>query len=282
MIMQKEQHIEIEARTRFFDLHLKELLQYRDLIWIFFKKNYSTRYKQTILGPAWLIISPLFTIITYTIIFGGIAGLSTDEIPQPLFYLAGNIFWCLFSDCLNGTANTFAGNAEIFGKVYFPRLVIPISNVLTSCADFGIRLLLMMIFVFYYFAKDYPLFLSTKIWILPLLMLQVCLLGMGLGILISALTIKYRDLQVFVEFGMQIWMYATPVIYSTSMVPGRFRALFMLNPVTPAVLIFKNIFFNTDSFAYQFWGISWIVTGIILFAGIVIFNQVEKNFVDTV
>ncbi len=280
--MQKEQQIIIESKTRIWDLQLKELVRYRDLIWIFFKRNYATRYKQMILGPAWLIISPLFTIITYTIVFGGIAGLSTDNIPQPLFYLAGNIFWCLFTDCLNGAANTFTGNAGIFGKVYFPRLTAPLSNMLTSCVDFGIRLALMLIFILGYALTGDILYMSWKVVLVPLVMLQVCLLGVGIGILISALTTKYRDLQVLVGFGMQIWMYATPVIYSTSLVPDQYKHLFMLNPVTPAVLIFKNVFFGTDAEAYRYWGMSWGITAIILLIGIIVFNQVEKIFMDTV
>lgn len=280
--MQKNQHIVIKSKTNLLDLHLGELVQYRDLIWLLFKRNYATRYKQTILGPAWLIIHPLFTVLTYTIVFGGIAGLSTDGIPQPLFYLAGNIFWCLFAESLNGTASTFTGNAGIFGKVYFPRLVTPISNILTCCADFFIRFALMLVFIVYYFLKGYDFFFSAKIVILPLLMLQVCLLGMGIGILISALTTKYRDLQVLVGFGMQIWMYATPVIYSTSMLPDRFRSLFMLNPITPSVLLFKNIFFGTDFYAFHYWGISWIITLLFFAIGVIVFNQAEKSFMDTV
>ena len=280
--MQKNTHIVIKAKTNLLDIHLSELIQYRDLIWIFFKRNYATRYKQTILGPAWLIISPLFTMVIYTIVFGGIAGLSTDQIPQPLFYLAGNIFWGLFSDCLHGTASTFTGNVGILGKVYFPRLVIPISNIITSCADFVIKLGLMAVFIGFYFLHGDGLFFSGKIIFLPVLMLQVCLIGMGIGILVSALTTKYRDLQVLVGFGMQIWMYATPVIYSRTMVPERFHMIFMCNPITPAILMFKNIFFSTDADAVKYWGISWGITLIILLAGIIVFNQAEKSFMDTI
>lgn len=280
--MQKNKHIVIKAKTNPLDIHLGEVIQYRDLIWLFFKRNYATRYKQTILGPAWLIISPLFTMIIYTIVFGGIAGLSTDRIPQPLFYLAGNIFWGLFSDCVNGTASTFAGNAGIFGKVYFPRLVTPISNIITGCADFIIRLGLMALFIIYYFFHGDALFISGRLLLLPLLMLQICLLGMGIGILVSALTTKYRDLQVLVGFGMQIWMYATPVIYSMTMIPRWFREIYMWNPVTPAILIFKNIFFGTDGEVMKYWGISWGTTIFILICGIIVFNQAEKNFMDTI
>lgn len=280
--MQKNTHIVIKAKTNLLDIHLGELIQYRDLIWIFFKRNYSTRYKQTILGPAWLIISPLFTMVMYTIVFGGIAGLSTDRIPPPLFYLAGNIFWGLFSDCLYGTASTFTGYAGIFGKIYFPRLVVPISNIITCCADFVIKLGLMAVFIAFYFFHGDGHFFSGKIVLLPLLMLQVCMMGAGVGILVSALTTKYRDLQVLVGFGMQIWMYATPVIYSRTMIPERFQKIFMCNPVTPAILLFKNIFFGTDADAVRYWGISWGITLVILLVGVIVFNQAEKSFMDTV
>ncbi len=280
--MQKNTHIVITPRTNLLDIRLGELIRYQDLIWLFFKRNYITRYKQTVLGPAWLIISPLFTMMIYTIVFGRIAGLSTDHIPQPLFYMTGNIFWCLFSDCLYGAASTFTGNTGIFGKVYFPRLVVPVSNMITSCADFIIKLGLLAILIGFYAFRGDGLFLSGRIVILPLLMLQVCLTGMGIGILVSALTTKYRDLQVLVGFGMQIWMYATPVIYSRTMIPQGFQKLFMCNPVTPAVLLFKNIFFGTDADVMKYWGISWVITVFIFFFGVIVFNQAEKNFMDTV
>lgn len=280
--MQKQNHIVIQAKTNFLNLNLKELLQYKDLIWIFFKKNYMTRYKQTILGSAWLIISPLFTIFTYTLIFGNIAGLSTDGIPKPLFYLAGNIFWSLFTDSLNTAAGTFVENSGIFGKVYFPRLVMPISGIIVSCADFMVRLLLMFAVILIYYCKGDGLFISTKVWLIPILMLQVCLLGMGLGMLVSALTTKYRDLQVMVGFGVQIWMYATPVIYATSMIPSQYEWIIRYNPVAASMLLFKNIFFQTDSLPIVYWEISWIITFIALFVGVMVFNRVEKTFMDTV
>ena len=273
--------IKIKAKTPLFDLKLKELFKYKDLIWLFFKRNYSTRYKQTILGPAWLIISPLFTIFCYTILFGKMAGLSTDGIPQPLFYLSGTIFWSFFTDSFNSTCNTFTANAGILGKVYFPRLVIPISIIITSFFDFIIRLCLMSIFILYYFWNGMGLFITCKIIFIPFYLLQIGILAMGVGIIISSITTKYKDLQILVGFGMQLWMYATPIIYSTSFVPEKWKGLFLLNPVTPATLMFKNAFFGTDFFSLKYFGFSCIITFIVFCLGIIIFNQVEKTFMDT-
>lgn len=274
--------IKIKAKTPLFDLKLKEVFKYKDLIWLFFKRNYSTRYKQTILGPAWLIISPLLTIFCYTILFGKMAGLSTDGIPQPLFYLSGTIFWSFFTDCFNSTCNTFTANSGILGKVYFPRLVIPISNLITSFFDFLIRLCLIFIFILYYFCNGIELFLTWKIIFILLYLLQVGLLAMSVGIIISAITIKYKDLQILVGFGMQLWMYATPIIYTTSFVPEKYKFFFMLNPVTPATLMFKNSFFGTEILPFKYFSFSCIITLFLFFAGIIIFNQAEKNFMDTV
>lgn len=277
-----DSRIIIKAKTPLFDLKLDELVEYKDLIWLFFKRNYSIRYKQTILGPAWLVISPLFTIFAYTILFGRLAGLSTDGIPQPLFYLSGTIFWNFFSECFSGTANTFTGNAGIFGKVYFPRLTIPVSNLLTCLADFIIRFIMLLIFIAYYALNNYGVFISWKIIMLPLLILQEALLAMSVGIIVSSVTTKYRDLQVLVGFGLQLWMYATPVIYSTSIVPDSWKEIFLLNPVTPSLLLFKNALFCTESFDFKYAIYASCTTLILLFAGIVIFNRVEKTFMDTV
>lgn len=272
----------IMAKTRLLDVNIKELIQYRDLILIFVKRNYSTRYKQTILGPLWLLISPLFTIITYSIVFGGIAGLSTDGIPKPLFYLAGNVIWSFFASSVTNTANTFTGNAGLFGKIYFPRLVSPISTVLTSLLDFCIQMLLMLVLMLFYTLHGEKIFITRTILLLPLVLLQLGMLGLGVGIIISSITTKYRDLCVLVGFGMQIWMYASPVIYSLTLVPDKFRNLFMLNPVTSAIIIFKNSFLGLDYLPIKSWGISWIITIVVLFFGVIIFNKVEKTFMDTV
>lgn len=272
----------ISSETALFDLRLGELLKYRDLIWIFFKRNYSTRYKQTILGPTWLVISPLLTIFCYTIVFGHLAGLSTDGIPRPLFYLAGNIFWEFFSDCFNSNANTFTGNAGIFGKVYFPRMVVPLSNAITSFFDFVIRFILLFVFIAFYHLRGNVFFMTYRILLLPILLLQIALLGIGVGIIVSSVTTKYRDLQILVGVGMRIWMYGTPVVYSTTIVPEHFKELFMLNPVTPAMLIFKNALFSTDLPDLRYFILSCSLTIFLFFVGVIIFNKVERTFMDTV
>jgi len=278
----KDKKIVIEAETGLFDLHLREIAKYRDLIWLFVKRNYSTRYKQMILGPAWLIISPIFTIITYAIVFGGIAGLSTDGVPQLLFYLAGNIFWSFFAECVAGTASTFTSNAGVFGKVYFPRLVTPISQIITTTFDFLIRLVLFFVFAGFYYFQGYSTYLTGALLYIPALLLQVGLLGLGIGIIVSALTTKYRDLQVLVDFGMRIWMYGTPVIYSISLVPAVYLWVVMLNPVSSATLMFRDIFFVGTVVPNVYWLLSWVITIVVLSVGILLFNMVEKTFMDTV
>lgn len=278
----QEKHLHIEPNDKVFNLKLKELLQYRYLVYLFTKRNYSTRYKQTILGPLWLIISPLFTVFTYTLIFGGIAGLSTDGIPQPLFYLSGYILWTFFSSNVSSNASTFTGNAGIFGKIYFPRLVIPISTSITLLLDFFVQFLLLMGLSLFYVFNGYEINWNHGMLLLPFLLLELFMLGMGIGIIISSMTTKYRDLSVLVGFGLHIWMYLSPVIYSTVLVPDRFMNLFMLNPVTPCLLIFKFAYFGIGDIPWNYWFISWIFTLSIFFIGIIVFNNVERTFMDTV
>lgn len=272
----------IKSKTKLLDLKLNEIWQYKNLIWLFVKRNYSTRYKQMILGPAWLIISPLFTIFTYTVVFGGIAGLSTDGVPRPLFYLAGSILWGFFSNGLISNSNTFIANAGLFGKIYFPRMVVPLSMVLTLVFDFLIQFALMLLLLLFYAVTGTGIAWNWTVLFLPLYLLQLGLLSMGAGIIVSSLTTKYRDLNVLVGFGMQIWMYASPVVYSLTLIPEKFQSWFMLNPVTPVLLAFKYSFLGIGGIPYGYWGISWIVTLVILFGGIILFNQIEKNFMDTV
>lgn len=273
----------IRAKGNLLDFRLKELIKYRDLIWLFVKRNYSTRYKQTILGSAWLIINPICTVVMNTIVFGGIAGLSTDGVPKPLFYLAGNIIWALFAGCLNDSANTFVGNAGLYGKIYFPRLVNPISNAITQMGDFLIKLALLLILcVVYFFVSGYKVVVNAQMLLLPVLMIQISLMGIGTGIIISSFTTKYRDLQVLVGFGMSIWMYLTPIVYTVDVIPEKYMNLYMLNPVTPIVLIFKKAFLGTGQIPWSAWGYSWIFTALVVFVGIIIFNHVERTFMDTV
>lgn len=281
--MEEKWTTEIKSKYKWYHLNLKEVFRYRDLIWMFVKRNYSTRFKQTILGPAWLIISPLFTIITYTLVFGGIAGLSTDGVPKPIFYLTGNIMWTFFANNINVNANTFISNANIFGKVYFPRLVTPISSIITNFFDFLIQFGLLMVFMVYYLLRgDMSLQLGSELLYIPLVLLQVALLGMGLGIIISSLTTRYRDLRILIGFGLQIWMYGSPVIYSVTLVPDKLKNIFYLNPMTPIILIFKRALLGIGEIPYGYWSISWLVTIAAVAIGIIIFNQVEKTFMDTI
>lgn len=273
----------IRAKGRLFDFRLVELLKYRDLIWLFVKRNYATRYKQTILGSAWLLINPICTVIMNTLVFGGIAGLSTDGVPKPIYYLAGNIVWTLFAGCLNDSATTFTGNAGLYGKVYFPRLVTPVSNAITQMGDFMIKIaLLIVLCLFYRCTSGYRVDICVQMLLLPILMLQLALLGIGMGIIISSFTTKYRDLQVLVGFGMSIWMYLTPIVYTTDVIPEKYMQMYMLNPVTPIVMIFKKAFLGVSEIPWMAWGYSWVFTAVVIMLGIIIFNHVERTFMDTV
>ena len=278
----RTQMIVIDGKPKWNDFRLNEILQYRETILVFVKRNFSTRYKQTILGPAWLIISPLFTVFAYSIVFGGIAGLSTDGVPKPLFYLLGSILWNLFSGIVSDTANTFTSNVGLFGKVYFPRLVVPISNAITKLVDFFIQLLLFLCVYIFYRINGHKFFLESEVFLCFVVVCQFCLLGLGIVIIISSITTKYRDLTVLVGFGLQIWLYASPVIYSISIVPERLISLYYLNPIVPGLLIFRYAFLGIGSIPYLSWFISWIVTLVILLTGLILFNHVEKDFMDVI
>ncbi|MBQ8726175.1 MAG: ABC transporter permease [Clostridia bacterium] len=273
----------IKPKNRLLELNLKEVWQYKDLIWLFVQRDFKTKYKQTILGPLWFIIQPLFSTIVYTLIFGTIAGLSTDGTPSFLFYLAGNVPWLFFSTALQNTSNTFVTNANVFGKVYFPRLVSPISTVITCIINFLIQFGLFLVVWLCFFFSGANVSLSWAAALLPLLIVQMALLGFGVGIIISALTTKYRDLQVLVTFGVSLWMYLTPVVYTASSLGnGLFYNAVMCNPMSPIIEIMRYGWLGSGSIPWLFWGISWAVTLVVLFLGIIIFNKVEKNFMDTV
>ncbi len=272
----------IKAKIGLFDIDLKELYRYRDLIILFVKRTYSTRYKQTILGPLWLILNPLITVLLYAFVFGNIAGLSTDGSPQFVFYLCSNAIWTYFATCITQTAGTFTANAAIMGKVYFPRLVMPISSVLTGLLDFAIQLIMLVVVMAGYLINGVPFDVGISVLLAPLLVTQVALLGLGCGIIIAALTTKYRDLAVLVSFGVQLWMYISPVVYTTSMIPEKFYGLYMLNPMAPIITIWRYSVLGTGSFPGLYWGISWGVTLLVLTIGVMLFNKVEKTFMDTV
>ena len=272
----------IKHKTGWFDINLKELVQYKDLIVMFVKRDFKTMYKQTILGPLWIIINPLFTTIMYTIVFGNIANISTDGMPQIVFYMLGTTVWTYFSSCLTKTSSTFTGNAAIFGKVYFPRLVTPISTVISGLINFGVQFLMFLGFMAYFMIKGSPI--EPNLWILitPLLLVQLAALALGFGIIISSMTTKYRDLAVLVTFGVQLWMYATPVVYPASQIGGKLKTLMMLNPVSPIVESFRYAFLGSGSIPWNYLGISVVTTLVVLFAGVVLFSRVEKTFMDTV
>ncbi len=273
-------HTVIKAEKSSFDF--KEVWRYRDLIALFVERNFKLVYKQTILGPLWLILNPLLTSIIFTFIFGGFAGLSTDGVPQFLFYLAGNTIWGLFNTSVVNTANTFLVNANIFGKIYFPRITVPISQILSAFINFLIQFaMLILIWVFFYLSGE-SLTVSPYLLLLPLLLLQAIMLALGVGIIISSLTTKYRDLAIAVGFGMQLWMYASPVVYPISQTGGIMRQLLLLNPMTPIIHNFKFILFSTDELMVGYWILSIIVTLILLIIGVKLFNRVEKTFIDTV
>lgn len=275
-----ENKVVITSKHKLLALNFKELLSYRDLIFLFFKRNYTTRYKQTFLGPLWLFITPLFSIFVYTIVFGNLAKLSTDGIPQPLFYLTGIIFWNYFSECANSIAGTFRGNADIFGKVYFPRLAIPASQLLTGLADFLLRFAMLLVFFAFYHTRGFafPSALSMILVVFPLLFIG--LFSVGIGLLVSSLTIKYRDLKMFADFILRVWMYGTPIVYSVDLVPNRFLNVYFLNPVTPQILLFKHCLLGTSLCEGKFLFISCLFSLATFFVGVVVFNKAEKTFID--
>lgn len=275
-------HTRISADHNLFDLKWKEVWQYRDLIVLFTKRSFIVSYKQTVLGPLWLFIHPLLTSIVYVVLFGNIAKLGTDGVPQLLFYLTGSALWTFFSDSLTKNANTFRDNARLYGKVYFPRLVMPISNVLGCAIRFGIQMLLVAALLAYYTAAGllHPNFLAWPA--IPLILLQLGVMGMGFGIIISSLTTKYRDLSVLVGFGVSLWMYGTPVVYPLSTVTGPLRTLILANPVTAPVELFRYAVLGTGTVSPAHLAISWAVTLAAALIGIIIFHKVERTFMDTV
>ncbi len=281
--MSKEFDTVIRSKNRLFDLNLKEVWQYRDLIWLYTKRSFQLTYKQTVLGPIWIFLTPFITSLIYAFVFGGIAGISTDGIPQILFYMGGNAIWTFFSSSLTKTATTFTANAGVFGKVYFPRLTMPISTVLSSAINFFIQLILFLILWVYYIiiGAVSPNFAAIPL-ILPVLIQMGCF-ALGCGIIISSLTTKYRDLAILVTFGVQLWMYITPVVYPMSTIgDGLMRTALLINPVTCGVEAFRYIFLGQGMLDPFWWAITTAITVVVLVVGIILFNRVEKTFMDTV
>lgn len=279
----------IKPRTGLFEVDLKEIWKYRDLWSLFVKRSIKVQYKQTILGPLWWLIQPALTVIMYMVVFGGIAGIPTDGIPQPLFYLGGVCMWQYFSSCLTSTSNTFVSNAGIFGKVYFPRLIMPLSTVTSNLVRFGIQLGLFVIVYVYYAIMGVAPTPNWYLLLFPLLVVMMAGLALGFGIIISSMTTKYRDLQILFSFVVQLWMYATPIVYPLSRVAGKQKwgfdvaDIMCLNPVTPVIETFKYGALSAGEFVGWGWlAYSFIFMFLLLTVGILIFNKVQKSFMDTV
>lgn len=273
----------IKPQNKLFEIDFKEIWRYRDLLVMFIKRDIVTQYKQTILGPTWYFIQPALTTIMYMVVFGGIAGISTDGLPQPLFYLAGIVLWQYFSECLNKTSATFTQNQHIFGKVYFPRLISPLSNVLSNLVRMSIQFLLFLIVYVYYVAVGVDVMPNTYALLLPLLIVMLAGLSLGFGIIISSMTTKYRDLTILFTFIVQLWMYATPVIYPLSTITNeKIRMLMGINPLTSIFEAFKYGMLGVGQFSWGGLGYSFGFMVVLLLVGVVVFNKVQRSFMDTV
>jgi lipopolysaccharide transport system permease protein len=279
----KEWDLVIEPTHSIFSLNLKDVWRYRDLLRMFVKRDFVSFYKQTLLGPLWFFLQPLFTTLIFVFIFGNLAAISTDGLPQPLFYMTGIVAWNYFADCLTKTSTVFRDNAGIFGKVYFPRLIMPLSIVVSSLVKFAVQfLLLLMLLVYYSVFRDYHLQISLTSLVIPLLLLLMAAFSLGFGMIISALTTKYRDLSFLVTFGVQLLMYATPVIYPLSAAPDKFKPIIQLNPIAPIIEGFRYVILGKGDFTSASLAYTSIVTVVILTIGTITFNKVERTFMDTV
>lgn len=272
----------IQPHGRLFDLKLRELWQYRDLIYLFVRRDFVAQYKQTILGPLWHFVQPLLTTIMFTIVFGKIAQIPTDGLPPFLFYMAGTVLWGYFAAVLTAAAGTFTTNAHIFGKVYFPRLAVPVSILLSKLIAFAIQLFFFLCFIAYFLLRGANA--APNAWVLatPLLLLMMAALGLGMGVLVSALTTRYRDLTVLIGFGVQLLMYATPVIYPLSALPERYRTWMALNPCAPVMELFRYAYLGVGTVNASLLVCSFVEIAAILFLGVVLFNRIERTFMDTV
>lgn len=274
---------EIRPQTSLFSLHLKDIWVYRDLLRMYIKRDIVTFYKQTVLGPLWFVIQPVLTTLMFMFVFGNLAGISTDGIPQPLFYFSGIILWNYFSDCLTRNSKVFVENQQVFGKVYFPRLVVPLSVTVSNLVRFFIQFaIFLLIYAWYYFRGDAAVAPNFYVLLLPLLILLAAGLSLGFGIIFSSLTTKYRDLTFLLTFAVQLWMYVTPVIYPLNTIPQDKQWLIVLNPMTSVIETFKFATIGQGVFSWLHLGYSFGFMGVLLLVGIVVFNKVEKGFMDTV
>jgi lipopolysaccharide transport system permease protein len=272
----------IKPKNRLFEIDFRELWQYRDLFAMFVKRDIITQYKQTVLGPAWFFIQPALTTVMFRIVFAGIAGISTDGLPEPLFYLAGIVTWQYFADCLNKTSTTFTTHQGIFGKVYFPRLIVPLATVASNLVRMGIQFLLFVAVYLYYFIAGVAIAPTLYLLLLPVLVVMLAGLALGFGIIISSMTTKYRDLTILFSFIVQLWMYATPVIYPLSTMSEKRQALMALNPVTSIVETFRVATMGIGTFDWNHLIYSFVFMVVLLAVGIVVFNKVQRSFMDTV
>ena len=272
----------IRSKKNLFDLNFKEVFRYFDLLYLFVLRDITVIYKQTVLGPAWFFIQPILTTLVFTVVFGNIAGIPTDGIPQPLFYMSGIVIWNFFAECFMKTSNTFVANAQIFGKVYFPRIIKPLSVVISNGLKFLIQFGLFLFLYAYYLIKGVPITPNGYVFLFPFLLIIMALLGLGFGLIFSSLTTKYRDLTFLIQFGVQLLMYATPIIYPLSEIPEKYRFLIWGNPVSHIIETFKYSFLGQGMFTLAGLLYSTLFTLVILFIGIIIFNKTEKTFMDTV
>ncbi len=280
-VMDEFTHV-IRPKRNLFEVNLKEVWKYRDLLMLFVRRDFVAKYKQTILGPFWFVLNPLLSTLIYTVIFNRVANIPTDNIPPILFYLSGLVAWQYFAACLTGTSSTFLSNAGIFGKVYFPRLVSPLSVVLSSLVQLMVQFGLLFVVILIYWFKGYPLSFSSYTLLIPAIILILAMMALGFGIVISSATTKYRDLTNFMSFGVQLWMYATPIIYPVSSVPDRFQFIVKYNPVAPLIEAFKYGLVGAGQVSWSGLAYSLIFTVVLLTIGILIFNKVEQSFMDTV
>lgn len=283
--MKQQQYwtLRIRPHEQLWHIDLGEIWRYRDLVELFVRRNIVVQYKQTILGPLWYLIQPVLTVLMNMVVFGGIAKMSTDGMPQALFYMAGNVCWFYFADCLNQSSNTFVGNQGMFGKVYFPRLVVPIAVVISNLLRFTIQVGLFVALYLYFFVSGAPIAPNWALLLIPLLIVMMAGLGLGFGILISSMTTKYRDFTILFTFMVQLWMYATPIVYPLSMVEnGTLRTLILANPMTAVIEAFKYATLGQGCFSWYALGYSCLFMSVLLVFSVAIFNKVQRNFMDTV
>ena len=280
--MENQKEIIIRPPEGLFNFDLKEIWEYRDLIKEFVVKNFKLIYKQTALGPAWLIFNPIITSVIFTFVFGQFAGISTDGVPQFLFYMTGNSLWNLFATSVQNNSNVFYANVNVFGKIYFPRLATPISQSISCLINFMIQFAALLLFFIFYVVTGHPIGFSVRMLLIPVILIETAVLALGIGLIFSALTAKYRDFAFVISLGMQLWMYVTPVVYPMSLTGGWMYRILLLNPMTPIMNNFKWAFLGSGNFMLWSWLLSFVVTAGCLYAGVALFGKVEKNFVDTV